>query len=299
VATARSLDLRAVAREIADALPETVVEVVLTGSVSRGSADDVSDIEMLIVTREELDLEGCFTLAAAARLTDLGTWGRQGVPTRRVSGYRDGVPVELIWWSRAHAETAVDAIFADDLSTTADAIANGVALRTSGLLAQWHERLRRYPDELARARIEDAALTWGGFAPAGLLTLLRDGERLALVERMVDDASRVVRIVFALNRVWQPTHKRLADRAATLTRTPERLAERIEEALTEPDPHRALLVLTDLQAETVALAPDGPNIVRARTWLRDAREILVRQTTQRTERPDAPDRATHVSTRLR
>ena len=39
----------------------------------------------------------------------------------------------------------------------------------------------------------------------GLLTLLRPGERLALVERMVDDASRVVRIVFALNRVWQPT----------------------------------------------------------------------------------------------
>jgi hypothetical protein len=31
---------------------------------------------------------------------------------------------------------------------------------------------------------------------------------------MVDDASRVVRIVFAVNRVWQPTLKRLADRWA-------------------------------------------------------------------------------------
>jgi tRNA nucleotidyltransferase/poly(A) polymerase len=92
---------------------------------------------------------------------------------------------------------------------------------------------------------------------------------------MVDDASRVVRIVFALNRVWQPTLKRLADRAATLAYKPERLAERIEEALTEPDPHRALLVLTELQAETVALAPDGPNINRARKWLCDGREILV------------------------
>jgi len=152
---------------------------------------------------------------------------------------------------------------------------NGVALRTSGLLARWQERLRHYPDDLARARIEDAALTWGGFAPAGLLTLLRPGERLALVERMVDDASRVARIVFALNRAWQPTLKRLADRAATLTHKPERLAERIEEALTEPDPHRALLILTELQAETVALAPDGPNINRARKWLSDGRGILV------------------------
>ena len=145
-ATARSLELRAVAQGVADALPPTVEEVVLTGSVSRGVADDVSDVEMLIVTRGELDLEECYSLAAAAGLAGLDTWGPQGVPTKRVSGYRDGVPLELIWWSRAHAETAVDAVFAGDPSTTADALANGVALRTAGLLAQWQERLRHYPD---------------------------------------------------------------------------------------------------------------------------------------------------------
>jgi predicted nucleotidyltransferase len=275
--TSRSLELRGIAQAIADALPPTVGEVVLTGSVSRGVADDVSDIEMLLVTQDELELVDCFALAAACGLTDLGTWGQQGVPTKRVSGYRDGVPIELIWWSRAHAETAVDAIFAGDPSSSADALANGVALRTSGLFAEWHERLRHYPDELAAARIEDAAITWGGFAPAGLLTIIRPGERLALVERMVDDAARVVRMVFAMNRVWQPTLKRLADRAAPLARKPDRLAERIEEALTEPDALRAVLILTELQADTVALAPDGPNIVRARKWLADALEILSRQ----------------------
>jgi hypothetical protein len=275
--TARSAELRSIAQRIADALPATVEEVVLTGSVSRGVADDVSDIEMLIVTAGEPELEQCFSLAAACGLTGLGTWGPQGGPTQRVSGYREGVPIELIWWSQAHAETAVDAIFAGDPSATADALANGIALRTSGLLARWQERLRHYPDELARARIEDAALTWGGFAPAGLLTLVRPGERLALVERMVDDATRVVRIVFALNHVWQPTLKRLADRAATLPVKPERMAERIEEALTEPDPRRALIAMTELQSETVALAPDGPNVDRARTWLSHGRDILLAQ----------------------
>src|SRR5215218_1554090 len=266
-ATARSVELRSVAQSVADALPESVEEVVLTGSVSRGVADDVSDIEMLIVTRDELGLDDCFSLTAGAGLRDLGTWGRQSVPTKRVSGYRDGAALELVWWSRAHAETAVDAIFEGEPSTTADALAHGVALRTSGLLAQWQERLRHYPDELASIHIEDAALTWGGFAPAGLLTIVRPGERLALLERMVDDALRVLRIVFALNRVWQPTTKRLADRVATLAQRPDRLAERIEEALTEPEPRRAVLVLTELQADTVALAPDGPNIDRARLWL--------------------------------
>jgi predicted nucleotidyltransferase len=268
--------LRAVAQAIEAELPATVLEVVVTGSVSRGVADDVSDIEMLIVTPEQLELDDCFALAEACGLTDLGTWGKQGVPTKRVSGYRDGVPIELIWWSRTHADSSVDAVLAGELSSTADALANGVALRTSGLHAQWQERLRHYPDELAAARIEDAALTWGGFAPAGLLTIIRPGERLALVERMVDDASRVVRIVFALNGVWQPTLKRLADRAAPLPLKPDLLAERIEEALTEPDPRRAVLVMTRLQADTVALAPDGPNVNRARTWLSDAIEILER-----------------------
>jgi hypothetical protein len=274
--TARSVELRAVAQTIADALPASAEEVVVTGSVSRGVADEVSDIEMLVVTRDELALDECFALAAASGVTDLATWGPQGTPTKRVSGYRAGVPIELIWWSRAHAAASVDAIFAGEASGSADALANGVALRTAGLLATWQERLAHYPEELAAARIEDAALTWGGFAAAGLLTLIRPGERAALAERMVDDATRVVRIVFAMNRVWQPTLKRLAARTAPLAVKPERVAGRIEEALTEPDPRRALLAMTELQLETANLAPDGPNIVRARRWLGEGRELLLR-----------------------
>ncbi|HET8537637.1 MAG TPA: hypothetical protein VFL73_10710, partial [Solirubrobacteraceae bacterium] len=67
--TARSGELRAVAQAIADALPEEAIEVVLTGSVSRGVADDVSDIEMLIVTTGEPQLEECFELAASCGLS--------------------------------------------------------------------------------------------------------------------------------------------------------------------------------------------------------------------------------------
>jgi hypothetical protein len=276
--TRRSVDLRAAAQAIADALPADVEEVVLTGSVSRGVADDLSDIEMLVVTRGEPELDDAFVHAAACGLSGLGTWGPQGGPSTRVSGERDGVPIELIWWSRTHAEAAIEAVFDGELAGTADAVANGVALRTAGRVAAWQERLRHYPDELARTRIEDAALTWGGFAAEGLLTIARPHDRLALVERLVDDASRVVQIVFALNRVWQPTHKRLADRVAVLPRKPDRLAERIEEALTQLDPLAALVVMTELQADTVALAPDGPNVHRARLWLAKAREILRDQT---------------------
>jgi predicted nucleotidyltransferase len=276
VPTERSQELQELAQRVADALPlEVAEEVVLTGSVSRGVADEVSDIEMLIVTPEQMELAACFEHARAAGLEELDTWGDQSTPTRRVSGLLEGVSLELVWWSRETTESSIDSFFSSsDLSSGADAIAHGVALRTSGSLSRWQARLSEYPEELARARIEDAALTWGGFSPAGLLTLARPGERLSRTERMVDDASRVLRIVFALNRVWLPTTKRLAARVESLGVRPARLAERIEEAFSESEPRRALLVMTELQSETVALAPDGPNVNRARSWLAAGAKLL-------------------------
>lgn len=273
--TERSRQLRDLAQRIADALPPEVEEAVLTGSVSRGMADDVSDIEMLIVTPEQLELDECFEHARAAGLENVDSWGDHSVATRRVSGMCEGVPIELIWWSRELAESSIDGFFeASNASSGADAIANGVPLRTSGSLARWQARLADYPEELARARIENAALPWGGFAAAGLLTLLRPNDRLALVEWNFDGALRVLAIVYALNRIWPPTTKRLSTRLASLEVKPDRLEERIDESLSEADPRRALLVATQLQLDAVTLAPDGPNVSRAREWLTEGVELL-------------------------
>ena len=270
--TARSDELRALAQRVADALPPAVVEVVLTGSVSRGVADDVSDIEMLVVTEEQLPLDEAYELARLAGLEERDSWGDPATPTRRVFGYFERQPVETIWWSRELAEE----LFASGGS--AEALANGVALRTSGLLASWQERLADYSHELATERIEKAAERWGGFTPAGLLTIVRQDCSLARMEWMVDAAQRVLAIAFALNRIPQPTAKRLAARVEPLAVKPERLAERIDEALAEPDPRAALRLMTELQLETVKLAPSGPNVDRARGWLTEGVELL-RQST--------------------
>jgi tRNA nucleotidyltransferase/poly(A) polymerase len=84
----------------------------------------------------------------------------------------------------------------------------------------------------------------------------------------------VLAIVYALNRIHQPTAKRLAARVEPLAIKPERLAERIEEALSEPDPRTALRLMTQLQLDTVRLAPSGPNVDRARVWLAAGLEVL-------------------------
>ena len=268
MATRRSDELRGLAQRVADSFPPEVIEVVLTGSVSRGVADDASDIEILVVTEKQLSLEDAFELARRAGLEKRDSWGDPSTPTRRVFGYLDGEPVETIWWSRELAEES----FAEGGS--AEALANGVALRTSGLLARWQDRLSDYPDDLVSERIEKAAERWGGFAPAGLLTLVREDVSLARMEWLVESAQRVLAIVFALSRVHQPTAKRLASRVEALAVKPDRLAERIEEALTEPDPRSALLTMTRLQLDTVRLAPSGPNVDRAREWLAEGLTLL-------------------------
>lgn len=260
-------DLLALARRIVDALPADVVEdAAVTGSVSRGVADELSDIEMLLVTPRQLELDECYSLARDVGLSELDSWGPQGGPTRKVFGYLDGVPVELIWWFRQAAEEAVAALLRGEVTGSADALAHAVPLRGDAI-ARWREQLATMPPEVAAAVIEDAALTWGGFAPEGYLTIARPGDTLVRLEYMTGDAGRVVRIVYALNGKWPPTTKRLAARVDELAVTPDRLAARIEEALTEPDPRRALRLLAELQLETAELAPDGPNVIRARRWL--------------------------------
>ena len=270
MANAKSEELRGLALQVAEALPAEAIEVVLTGSVSRGVADEVSDIELLVVTERQLSLDEAFELARRAGLEERDSWGDPSTPTRRVFGYLHGQPVETIWWSRELAEESFAA------GGSAEAIANGVALRTSGLLAAWQARLAQYPDELTAERLEKAAERWGGFAPEGLLTLVRDDSTLARMEWLVESAQRVLAIVFALNRLPLPTAKRLAARVEPLAIKPDRLAERIEEALTEPDPRTAVRLMTELQLETARLAPNGPNVRRARTWLAAGLEVLRR-----------------------
>jgi predicted nucleotidyltransferase len=266
----RTEELRTLAQRVADALPPEVIEVVLTGSVSRGLADELSDVEMLVVTEEQVSLEHAFELAAAAGLEGRDSWGDPSTPTRRVFGYLSGVAVETIWWSRDLAEASYGGPGADQ------ALLHGLPLRTTGLLARWQEQLAVYPEELAAERIEKASDRWGGYAPAALLTIGRPDCSLARMEWLVDSAQRVLAIVFALNQERQPTAKRLAANLKPLAIKPERLAERIEEALAEPDPRTALHLMAELQLEAVRLAPSGPNVDRAREWLTEALAVLQR-----------------------
>jgi hypothetical protein len=260
VATARSGELRAVAQRVANGFPPEVEEVLLTGSVSRGVADELSDVEMLLVG-ETLPTRD--PIAAGLDVTDM-----HELPDRDgwwIGGTIEGVFFELVAWTRARTEERLDGILAveivDNRIRAAEGISHGVGLRTSGRIAEWKRRLADYPEPLVEAIILDAIREWTSQTPRGIRAQLRPGGRLESTMCLVDDLENVLRIVFALNRQWEPGWKRLQILVEPLAIKPERLAERVDQALRDSD----VIAARTLVRDTLAFAPDLPQVVKARS----------------------------------
>jgi predicted nucleotidyltransferase len=253
----RSEALRAVAARVAERLPGHVTDIVLTGSTSRGTADELSDVELLVI---------CESLPAELPLDDVQTWSPGVEGAHWFGGLFEGEYVELVWWTPAYAEERVAALAAGTFVDhqrlkTAEAILNGIALH-GRRHSDWCARLGTYPEGLADAIVDDVAGTW--IEPVrSQNALLRPGDTLMLAERLVDDAQQILRVVYALNEEWEPGWKRLPARLAPLALKPARLAERIDAAIRSFD----LQAMRALAAETLALAPETPKVRRARELL--------------------------------
>jgi hypothetical protein len=253
----RSEALRAVAARVAERLPGHVTDIVLTGSSSRGSADDMSDIDVLVISE---------TRPEELPLYDLQTWSPGVEGAHWFGGLFEGEYVELVWWTPAYLEERVAGLAAGKFVDhqrlkTAEAILNGIPLR-GDRHAEWCARLGRYPEGLAAAIVDDAADTW--IEPVrSQNALFRPGDSLMLAERLVDDAHRILQVVYALNEEWEPGWKRLPARLEHLAVKPDRLAERIDAALRSFD----LQAMRALAAEALALAPETEKTRRARELL--------------------------------
>lgn len=254
----RSEELRALAQCFADSLPDEIDEALLTGSVSRGEADDLSDVEMLLVARDR-----------PPRLSALGfeMWQEDFFEGGTVAWYTalvGGEVLEMAGWTSARVEGRLEGILSGEMIDHArfrfaEALVHGIPLRTAGAIRRWQAGLAEYPDALAETVVEHASEEWLEH-PLGVRAHLRPGGRLALAAMLADDLQNVLRIVCALNRVWEPSWKRLPQLVAPLTVKPDRLAERIDEALAE----MSLRKTRELVLDTLLLAPDLPRVVLAR-----------------------------------
>jgi hypothetical protein len=256
----RSETLRTLAVRVAEQLPGHVGDIVLTGSTARGLADELSDVELLVISGrlpEELPLEDVQSWTPGMPGTEGSMW---------YGGSAGGEKVELVWWTPAYVEERVRAIAAGEIVgharlRTAEAIVNGIPLRGKRH-ADWTARLARYPTGLAARIVDDVADDWVD-PISSQRTNLRTGDALVLAQRVVADAEGILRIVFALNEEWEPGWKRLAARVEPLVVKPERLAERIDVAVRALD----LQATRTLAAETLALAPESAKTREARRFL--------------------------------
>jgi hypothetical protein len=279
-ATPRSHALFELAREIADACPvELGVEIALGGSVARGWSDELSDIELNCWV-ETLDWPGeraawlrglgVERLIIDDEAHETGSWWMEFV-------YQD-TWVEIGWHEIAHFDDLLQRIVhgkVEDMyeMTPAEMLVHSIPFRDGPNLRRWRDMLRDYPEALRRAMIALGTKGWREphYWELGALRVRRPDHTIALL-RTEATVRNVLRVLFAVNRQWQPDLRKWTRQwAETLERKPERLAERVLSILERPvaaESHSDLLSLVD---ETLALAPDDHGVAETRLVVLEAK----------------------------
>lgn len=271
------------ARELAEQCPiELGQAIAITGSVARGVADQFSDIELYFWVEEQQGLEvyrrwlGSLGAQVAIQPEDECLHG-ESLMTK--SWYK-GVFLEALWQPWDALSRQLEPVLAAQTTdhwqlTEAWHVADALTLREETRLSCWREQLTHYPDELQARLVAQATWSWGRphWWPASLITLwplVQRHAHLALTENLVGETEQVLRLLFALNRQWEPDWKWLVPQSQRLARKPDRLVERIDELFSLPKPSERVRACLQLILETLELVPPPYDMTEQITQVREA-----------------------------
>lgn len=278
-ATAASLARCRLASQLVTGCPPTLGhEIAVTGSVGRGVADEDSDIELNLWV-EVLPAEGervDWLRAAGATDIVLDTGPIETGSIWVTCRFRY-VWVEAGWQTIGSLEQSLRDILAGAVVdharfVLAEIIENAVSLRTRGHLAAWQRELAHYPDNMQQRVIAAAVEDWSfPHIVAARWTAARRNDLHRLARLLVRDVDNVLRLIFALNRQWEPEWKWLEQHTAGLLIKPDRLVERIGEIFATSQPEQSVALCQWLIADALALVPRTHDVERASTAIQAAR----------------------------
>ncbi len=265
------------AQELARSCPPALgTDIAVTGSVALGIADDDSDVELNCWVDElpsaEERMAWIEQVGGQDTILEPEPWG--GGTFAATFRYQ-GVWVEMAWMTTASVEARLRPLLDRGASgqgrlVLAWVLAHAVPLRNAGLLVSWQQALTVYPDWL-RERVIEAGC--GSFhnvqRMAARWTFCRRRQPLALMERLTTDVHAVLRLLFALNRRWEPDYKWLRQVTRDLGIAPDRLAGRIEEIFTAQELEQRVATSLGLIRDTLALLPSTSGVELARRTIEE------------------------------
>jgi hypothetical protein len=248
-------------------LPHLGECIAITGSVARGIADRFSDVEMSFWV-DNLEPVNVYlewlrsTGAVVDEKADLQLMEGQYFTTK--SDYR-GLLFEITWETWDSLENLILSALAGNITdhwklTKIWNVADAVPLRNHVNLEHWQEVVKVYPDALQTALVNDAMRAWA--EPHGyplsiiqLWALTQRNTRLALSDRLVSEVERGLRIIWALNRRWEPDWKWLELESRKLSNKPVKLSERVNTIFSTVNAGESVRLCLQLLLETLELLP--------------------------------------------
>ncbi|HEY6408265.1 MAG TPA: DUF4037 domain-containing protein [Ktedonobacteraceae bacterium] len=253
-------------------------EISVTGSVSKGLADEASDIEQVFYVQKLPDIQerdawlhqigASEILHDEAPIEDGSIWS-----TFR---FRE-VWVEAGWQTFSQQEALLRLILIGQILDhhrliLAEVTTHALSLRSEGHLSRWQQQLMHYPPALAHRLVADAAELWKfPHFLAARWALIHRNEPWRLAELLIRELHNLLRVLFAVNHQWEPEWKWISQTTAPLVLRPDHLMERIAAIWALDAATHRIAVCFQLIYDTLVLLPPEYDVVQA---LRTVRESL-------------------------
>ena len=272
---AHSARLLAVAERLADEYRKDagVVAVLVAGSAGSGEADEMSDLDLVVLWRHAPsdDARRAPIEAVDGEIEDIAPFEEEEWAESFAVG---DVHVGTSMFLADTVDQYLDALLlradpTDNAQILVAAVQHALVLHGEALVADWRERAATYPEALARAVAAESLQWQGGWGSA--VAFAARGDLISLGS-VVDPAIRaLLRLLLALNRRYlaHPRFKRWRTLVRGLGISPSHIEQRLDVVL-GADPQVAVLELQFLLEEAVSLAErelPGIDTREAHEWI--------------------------------